>query len=201
MAKLNKSAGGIGESKVFCAPEETRLRGHVDRILACHIDGKPVAEMNLSPQVLSALAFEATDEGLAEATARPGPKSSGVTLGKDEWDKALKQRIADIKERGMVSYQARDPMKEVADKYAQPGMKAKFLSRKKITENGGTGDYDVVKDKNGDPVSVKGMILGHTPVELADARNKHYQDKAAKMLSQVTQKFVDDTKESAVVDA
>lgn len=194
-----RSAGGIGESKIFCAPSAEPTG--VDILLGCHLNGKLISDLNLDPQILSAISYTATDEGIAASNARENMREpSGITQGKGPFEKSLQQRIAEIKEKGMASYEARDPLREVAEKYAEPGMKPKFLSRKRITENGGTGDYEVVKDKAGDPVSVKGMILGHTPIELADARNKFYQDKAARMLSQVTQKFKEDAAESAVVD-
>ncbi len=188
MAKI-KSAGGIGESKIFCAPEAERPRTGVDKILDCHIDGVKVSDLNLDPAVLSALDYFATDEGVAEKEAHPNARpASGVTLGAEGFDKALQQRRDDVIEREIALFEARDPLKEVADRYAKPGMRAKFLSPQSVKENGGTGIHQVVKGENGDPVTVKGMILGHAPEDVAKARNEHYRRKGAQLLKQIEDK-------------
>lgn len=196
-----KSAGGIGESKIFCAPEETRLPGGVDRILKCHIDGVKVSDLNLAPQVLSALDYFMTDEGIKERENAPMARpSSGITLGADGFDKALQQRRDDVKERDMALFEARDPMKEVADAHAVPGMKAKFLSASRVKENGGTGIFKVVKEPNGDPVSVKGMVLAHAPIKVTEARNRHYQEKGNALLKQITETYKREGGATAVAD-
>ena len=160
MAKTNKSAGGIGESKNFGAPEGERLQGGVDRILACHINKVLIADMNLDPAVLSALDWFATDEGEAEKRANPDARpASGIEMGADEFSKALEQRKDDVKQRDVPLFEARDPLKEVADRYAKPGMKAKFLSRTRIKDEGGTGMHEVVVKENGDPVMVVTILL------------------------------------------
>jgi hypothetical protein len=189
MAKTNKSAGGIGESRNFGAPEETRLASGVDRILKCHINGVAVAEMNLGPEVLSALSYGATDEGIAEFNARPDVREpSGVSLGKDEFAKSLDQRRDDVKVKDMPLFDARNPLLEVAEKFKVAGMKPKFLSAARVKDEGSTGIYEVVKKENGDPVKVKGMILGHAPEDVVKARNAHYQKRGNQMLQQVVEK-------------
>jgi len=200
MAKTNKSAGGVGESKNFGAPAETKLPSAVDRMLACHIDGRPIADMKLDISVLTALPYDATDEGIAEAAARPGPRSSGATVGAEPFEKSLEQRRNDVLERGMQSFEARDPLKEVADKYAKPGMKAKFVSAGKYKENGGAGIYEIVTDAKGDPVKVKGMILAHAPIQVTEARNKHYAKINAQRLKQVGDQYKKEGGSTAVVD-
>src|SRR5579871_2768634 len=180
-----QSAGGIGESKVFCAPADQRVPSHEDRILGCHINGVAIRELNLGPEVVAALDYFATDEGQAEKAARPNVvEPSGISIGADPFDKSLQQKRDDVKSRGMDLFEARDPLREAAQKYAAPGMKPKFLSAKRVQENGGTGDYEVVKQENGDPVKVRGMILGQMPVERAEARNKHFRDRANTILKQ-----------------
>jgi hypothetical protein len=218
-----KSAGGIGESKIFCAPEGEFPE---NRLLGCHINGVAIRELNLDPMVLSALDYYATDEGVAEKNARPMVREpSGIEVNPDrqdrrwvaessqgpghwetrirstdEFGKALDQKRDDVIERGMPSWMARDPLKETADKYAKPGMKPKFLSKRRIQENGGTGDYVVVKDEKGDPVSVRGMILGHMPTEMADARNKHYRDRGNNMIDHIKKTYKEEGGKTAVVD-
>jgi hypothetical protein len=199
--KKIRSFGGVGKSKNFGAPEAERPITGVDRMLACHINGVKIANLNLRPEVLCALDYYATDEGIAEKNARPNVREpSGITLGKDEFAKALDERRDDVKRRDMPLSDSRDPLKEVADKYAKPGMKAKFLSARRIQEGGGTGDYEVVKKANGDPVKVKGMILGHTPIEVAEARNKSAQKRGNQMIGQITKQYKQEGGVTAVVD-
>lgn len=200
MAKKIQSAGGIGESKIFAAPDAEKDAAH-ERMLDCHINGVAIRELNLEPQVLAALDYWATDEGIEEHNARPNVReSSGITLGQDPFDKSLEQRRDDVKDRGMDTYEARDPLKEVADRYARPGMKPKFLSQHKIKDTGGTGDYEVVKDAAGDPVKVRGMILGHVPVERAEARNRHFRNRGNQLLKQIGEKYKNEGGETAVAD-
>lgn len=199
--KTIRSAGGIGESKVFCAAPEERLQTGVDRILACHIEGVPVKDMNLSPQILSALDFAATDEGIEEYNSRENVRpASGISAGAQPFDKALQERRDDVKLRDKMLFDSRDPLKEVADRYAKPGMKAKFLSAARIKDSGGSGNYEIVKSANGDPVTVKGMVLGHTPIELAEARNEHYRAKGNQILKQITEQYKNEGGATAVSD-
>lgn len=199
--RANMEAAGIPDSKPFIAPESERLEAGVDRILKCHIDGVLVADLKLEPQVLAALDYWGTDEGIAEKNGRPMVReASGVTLAADGFDKSLQQRRDDVKERDIELYEARDPLKEVADAHAQPGMKAKFLSDKKVKENGTTGDYQIVKDAQGDPVRVRGMVLGHAPEGRIRARNKHYREKGNSALRQITEAYKREGGLTAVVD-
>lgn len=204
MAKTNRSAGGIGESQVFAVPDAERTEPNVvDRMLGCHINGVLVSELKLDEQVLHALDYYATDEGIAEKNARDNVReSSGVSIGKEPFEKALDQRRNDVIERDMPIYEARDPMKEVADKYAVAGMKPKFLSRSRIKDAGGTtGAYTVVVDANGDPVQVKGMILGLAPVDVVEARNKHYRAKGNQLLKQIGEKHLrENANDKSLVD-
>jgi hypothetical protein len=221
--RANQEAAGIPDSKLFAQQVEENAH---DRIARCHINGVLIAELHLDPQVLAALDYYATDEGIAENAARPnvrvGPaitvdaprqdrrwiaeSSQGpghfedVTRSTDAFGKALDQRRDDVLERGIPSYLARDPFKETADKYAVPGMKSKFLSRSKI-KDAGTGDYVIVKDpKTGEPVSSKGMILGHVPEKLAEARNAHYRNRGNQMIDQIKKQYKETGGATAVVD-
>ena len=179
------SAGGFGESRIFCAPEEERLPNAVDKLLECHIEGRLIRDLHLDPQVLAALNYFATDEGVAERNSRPNVREpSGVELGADPFDKALQQKRDDVRERGQTTWQARDPLQEVANAHAQPGMRARFLSAKKL-QDGAHPDYAIVKHENGDPVKLRGMILAHIPEDVARARNQHYQKRGNELLKQL----------------
>jgi len=199
MSKKIQSAGGIGESKIFAAPHPEGAG--VDRILQCHINSVLISELNLDPQILAVLDYWATDEGIAEKAANPNAvEPSGITLGADPFAKSLEQRRDNVIDDGMELYQARDPLKEVADRYARPGMKPKFLSSVKVKENGGTGDYQVVKDEDGDPVRVRGMVLGQMPVAKAEARNRFFRDRGNSLLKQIDEKYRSEGGKTAVSD-
>ena len=201
-AKEKIMTSGIGTSRNFGAPEATRLKGGVDRILACHIDGVPVSSLNLNPQVLSALDYYATDEGIAEKNARPNVReASGVSMGKDPFDKALMERRDDVIRRDKPLFIARDPLKELADKYAVPGMRAKFLSAARIKDRGGLGDYHLVKDEKGDNVTVRGSVLAHIPEEVAQARTDYYRERGQQILKQIGEQYKKEGGQTAVVDS
>lgn len=194
-----QEAAGIPDSKPFVSDEP--METGATRISSCHINGVLVSEMNLSPQVLLALDYWSTDEGIAEKNSRPNVReSSGITLGRDEFSKALDQRRDDVKDREMELYQARDPLKEVADRHVAKGMRGKFLSQAKLKEAGGTGDYEVVKDVSGDPVRVRGLVLGQMPEGRARARNRHFQDRANKVLQEVGDRYKREGGATAVAD-
>ena len=185
------SAGGVGESKRFGGRPAAQ---DDDPLLNCHVGGVLVKDMIASMEPAmgalwrTGITYDHTDEGLA-ARAERGVEPSGIESGAGMEDKALQQRRDEIKDEGFEPYMAKDLMKELADKHVAPGMKGKYLSSRKVKENGGTGDYEVVKKENGDPVSYKGMILGQMPAKRAKARNRFYQEKSREMLKQNERQF------------
>jgi hypothetical protein len=184
--KTIRSAGGFGPSKTFIGTEGSLGETGVDRILKCHINGVEISAMNLDPQVLCALDYGATDEGIAAKNARPDVREpSGIEVTAEPFTKALDQRRNDVLSRGIPMSDARDPLKEVADKYAVAGMRPKFLSQRLMKEDGGAGDYEIVKKANGDPVMVKGMVLGHAPAELVEANLRNCQQRGNQLLKQI----------------
>jgi hypothetical protein len=121
-------------------------------------------------------------------------------MGADSFSKALEQKRDDVRDRDYDSYQARDPLREVADAHAVPGMRPKFLSAKGVKDRGGIGDHVIVKHENGDPVMVRGMVLGHMPEAKALSRNKHYRDRGNQMLKQISADFKKEGGATAVSD-
>lgn len=188
--RQKQEAAGIPDSKPFISDEPAET-GET-RILACHIEGVLVSDLKLDPQIIAALDYWATDEGIAERNANPNVRPpSGVSLGRDEFSKSLEQRRDEVRERDFPTYQARDPLKEVADRYTAPGMRPKFLSANRAKE-GGTGDYEIVKypavhPHAGEPVKVKGMVLGQMPQDLAKSRNRHFLKRGNQLLEQIEQ--------------
>ncbi len=195
--RAKQEAAGIPDSRMFNDPETASLPNKMD---GYHINGVLIGELGLRPEILAALDYYATDEGVAEKNARPMVReASGVELGQDPFHKALEQKRDDVLERDYESYAARDPLREVADEYAVPGMRSKFLNAKK-TLNGGNRDYQVVRQANGDPVKVQGMLLGHIPEGLAASRNRHYQSMGGEKLKQIADKFKAEGGPTAVAD-
>lgn len=195
-----QEAAGIPDSQPFIVPEEERVASGEDRMMACHINGVAIRDLNLAPEVIAALPYDATDEGAAERNARPNVREpSGVELGADDFDKALQEKRDDVKDRGKDTYESRDPLREVAAQYAVPGMRSRFLSEKK-TKDGGNKDYEIVKQANGDPVKVRGMLLGHIPERVAVSRNKHYQERGEQLLKQLDEKYKSEGGPTAVSD-
>jgi hypothetical protein len=189
--RARQEAAGIPDSKPFIDPETADQPSSMD---GYHINGVLIAELNLPPQVLAALDYYATDEGMAERNARPMVREpSGIELGADGFTKALDQRRDDVIDRDMDMYEARDPLKEVASSFTGVGMRPKFLSAASVKEGGGTGDWDVVKypdghKQHGDPVMVKGMVLGQMPERKAIARNNFYRGRGNQLLKQIGEK-------------
>lgn len=165
-------------------------------VLDLHVGGMLVRD--LPECVQGHIRRSQTDEGIAEDNE--GKSDLHVEETSDEFSKALRHKRDDVKDRDFDSYEAHDPLREVADKYAVPGMRPKFLSPKGVKDRGGTGDHQVVKDANGDPVTVRGMILGHMPEARALARNKHYRDRGNKMMAQIAADFKKEGGATAVTD-
>jgi len=174
---------GIPDSKVFASP------GPESPTLNCHVGGMLVRDMPLETQ--SRIVYRQTDEGIAEFNQGKSERRAEVIS--DEFHTALTQRKDDVLDRDMDLYEARNPLKEVADQFVAPGMRGKFLSAASVKDAGGTGDYVVVKypdghPLHGEPVKVKGMILGEMPERRAIAKNKHFRERGNQLLKQIEQK-------------
>ncbi len=188
------SAQGYGESRVFRDPDAP---DPYEKVRNCHVGGKLVGEVFNESQI-ALLSYEQTDEGIAQRNA--GKSEHRVSVVSDGFDSAIRQRRDDVKDRDMDSWEARDPLKEVCDRYVEPGMRGKFLSAQKIKENSGTGDYEVVKDANGDPVRVRGLVLGQMPEQRAEARNRHYRERGNHLLKQMNEQYKQEGGATAVTD-
>lgn len=189
---------GIPDSRPFIAPVEEP--NAYSRIEACHINGQLIRDMNFAPQVLACLDYYSTDEGVAERNARPNVREpSGVTLGRDDWDKSLEQRKDDVRVRGMPLEESKNLFDEVADQYRKPGMRARFLSAKTV-QDGNLDEYELVKKPNGDPAKCCTMFLGHIPEHVAVARAKAYQKRANQMLNELNKNYRDEGGATARTD-
>ncbi len=183
--RARQELAGIPESRTFNDPETA---GGPNKMEKYHINGVLIAELNLRPEVLAALDYWCTDEGMKEKNSRPDVREpSGITPGRDEFSLALDQRRDEVKQRDFPLYVAKDPLGEVAKKFVRPGFRPKFLSS---GSGDSTGDHEVVKypdnhPRHGEVVKVKGMILGEIPEDLAKARNEHFRSRGNAMLGMI----------------
>ncbi len=190
-----QETAGIPDSKVFSDP------GPENPTLDCHVGGMLVRDMPLENQ--NRIVYRQTDEGIAAFNAGKSERRAEVIS--DEFHTALLQRKDDVRGRGMELYEAKNPMKDLADKFVAPGMRPKFLSANSVKDAGGTGDYVVVKypeghPQHGEPVKVRGMILGEMPEQRAVARNKHYRERGNQLLKQIGEKYKAEGGKTAVSD-
>lgn len=158
-------AAGIGESKLFIAPETAQASSYLEDL---HINGKRIGD-HFTPEQIAMLRFEFTDEGYAERNA--GKVDAAARVTSDGFDKALEHR-GDKLEAGMEPWAAPDPLRELADAHVPAGMKPKFLS-KRVMDKVGKRGYEIVT-VDGEPVSCGNMILGMMPESKARQRNAHY---------------------------
>jgi hypothetical protein len=186
------SAQGFGESKIFCDPNAP---DPYEMIRNCHIEGKRIGDHYTDHQI-AALRWEWTDEGYA--ARNEGKSATRASVISDPLAKALEQRRDDVKERGMETWQATNPMQEVLDANQRPGFRRRFLSDQTVKNRGMRGWKPVIE--NGDPVKLGTMTLAEMPESHAAQRNKHYQGMGNDRLKAVTESYVQSGGTTAVSD-
>ena len=107
-----------------------------------------------------------TDQGLQDALDKRTTPLPVVEIVRSEWDALLQQREDQ-------PWAPRDPLQEAQDKFGKPGFQYRGLSDRVCKKRGMRG-WEIVKQANGDPVNINGMILGRMPIESARQRNKYY---------------------------
>jgi hypothetical protein len=168
MAKI-QSAGGIGESKVFAAPssEERPVR---------HINGVPIP-----PELAHQTPYALTDEGKAEAAARPGPEPSGISVLTDETRPGRHaERFKDAASGGMPWDRANEMRRLMEEHRPAVDAKMRWLSDD-VNSKLGTRGYQVVKDERGEPVRFGNSVLGTVPGEVARTMEQHFIDRSPKV--------------------
>jgi hypothetical protein len=160
---------GIGESKRFIAPggENDPERDAFKTLKGLHMGGKPVEEVIPRDQV-HLITFDHTDEGIAKRNE--DRVKTGIEPGKDALAKAIEKHGDSIE-----PWENTDPAKYLTDKYVKPGERPRLLSERMI-DHAGTRGFEIVKDKNGDPVKLGNMPLGVMPEEKARKRQKYFED-------------------------
>jgi hypothetical protein len=168
-----KSAGGIGESRVFRDPQAA-----TPEIYSCHIDGRSIADLIEAGDLLAPPPYALTDEGIQERVDRiiaAGNASTGrISLTRDSEDKKVDAFEGTLKDNVRFSG-AIDPFAEVMKKYVPAGYTGVMLNDaavKHLTTQG----CDIFLDKDGNRVQVGDAYLGIKPIEQAQAETKFYRN-------------------------
>lgn len=188
------SSNGVGESRIFVAPEGTFPNPN-DELRECHINGKRVGDIFTDEQIVN-LTWHHTDEGIAARNA--GKSDLRVEVGAGPLEKSIQRKKDDVLDRGMETWEASDPMKEVLDANPHPGFRRRFLSDGTVKNKGTRGWQPVIKD--GEPVKLGGMTLAEMPEGKAVARNAHFREQGNRRLDQVQQQYVQSGGSTAVSD-
>lgn len=188
--RRRQEAAGIPDSKPPVAPEGTFAE---KSILDCHVGG--VLVRDLPVEVQGRILYQQTDEGIAEANE--GKVAGAARVTEDGFTKTCQHRKDAIVNQGMQPWEAPDPLREVADKHVRPGFKGRFLSPSTIDQRGMRG-FEPVRDKDGNPVKVRNLILGEMPEEKARQRNEFYRDKGNNAVKEVERQYRQEGGASAV---
>lgn len=125
-------------------------------------------------------------KGLRAAIAR-----FGVASVADAFRKRIMQipcRTVEIEADRSDAMIMAEPMEEAVQKYGTPGMAPKFLSERCIGRFGLRG-YVIVKNENGDPVTVGTLIMGEIPIRMAEARKRHYAELSNEQVRTMQESF------------
>jgi antitoxin (DNA-binding transcriptional repressor) of toxin-antitoxin stability system len=157
----------------------TRIVNGVETVLT--VDGAPVPI-----QMAHLVPYAATDQGRAEDNE--GKEEVRARVMTSEWDNMIAKRG----DPDIPIWASPDPMKEAVEKHGRPGMAHKFLSPRHIDKRG-LRHYEIVRDGNGNPIKVGNMLLGEMPVEMREARNRHYQQQANDELAEAEANYRTDS--------
>jgi hypothetical protein len=151
-----------------------------DGLEGTHVGGTAIEDID--PAMRQRLFFQQTDEGVEEANA--GKVESSARVTKDPLAKALEQK-RDFGMHGNEPWLAPDPMRALAEGNVPAGMRPRFLSETRLNKEGNFSRGFEVVLRNGEPVKLGTLVLAIMPEELAEKRNRHYQDKANAALAEV----------------
>lgn len=156
---------GAGDSRRFMAPEGTYAESP---ILDCHLNGIKVRDLNLTPEQLTQIPYERTDEGFAEKNKGKAPRISVS----DPIDNVA-GKLRDGYSAGMEAWEVPDARRELMDQHVPEGFRGRWLSEGKIKEQGMRGFVPV--KESGEPVRLGTMILGAMPEERAQQRTEYFK--------------------------
>jgi|SRR5579872_928307 len=164
-------AQGVGESRIFVAPEGSFPPGTVDWSTLT-VAGKPIPE-----HLWGLVPYAQTDQGRAENNE--GKQERAAEIVRTEESKRI-ERFRDFQFDGAEPGMG-DPMKELVDQHVQPGQHPRFLSPRSFPVHGTRG-YEKVLDSEGNPVMFGDMYLGVIPQDEAIKREKRDAALARQMM-------------------
>jgi hypothetical protein len=130
------------------------------------VNGRPIP-----PELLHAIPYENTDQGIAEKQARLAAEGRlsphRVEFTRDAWDAQLD---------GLENFESPDAHKEGILRVARPeGKSFRYLSDKVIEKRGMRG-WEFEEDAQGKRIVVGGLALASMPERRAEKRNAHYRE-------------------------
>jgi hypothetical protein len=183
---------GHGPSKVNRDPA---ARSAYEALKGLHVGGKAIED--LPEDMVIRLCYEHTDEAIAKRNQGKEPYGSTrvqnlagdcAPVTATDFDRQVEERRDFRGDENLETWEAPDPMKELAEKHVSKGMVPKFLSPSQIDRRGTRG-YEIVKDSKGQPVKVGQMVLGQIPETKARARNEHFRKQGGERLAAVETNF------------
>ncbi len=177
---------GVGESKIHRDPNAPDPYLHLRGL---HVGGVKIE--TLPEEMVARLSYDHTDEGIEERNrgkvegalhvrSRAGDRAPVTAT---EFERQVEER-RDFRATGVETWEAPDPMKQLAAEHVPPGFAHRFLSEKQCDKRGMRG-WEAVKDKAGQLVKVGRMFLGIMPEAKADARNRFFRAKGAARLAAI----------------
>lgn len=163
---------GVGESKMFNAPEGTfpDELGDPRHPSNCTLHGEPIPE-----PMWPLIPYELTDQGHFEK--HDGVEHAVASVTVDEVHQQIRRRGGDLEE-GRSPFDAFDPMLELVHEYVPAGMRPKFLSKRKMDAEGTTRGYTICRKPDGDPVTLGTSVLGFMPEARAAAIQSAFEEKS-----------------------
>lgn len=167
LISIPKSLGGEKKTPV---PSKLTVGNefHDDGLGGLHVGG--VAIEDIDPLMRGRLVFQQTDEGIDEFNR--GKVAGAARVLNDESSNAIRRK-RDIGLEDPDACLELDPCKELVERYIQPGMHPRFLSKKRLNKEGGhTRGFEIVKDEKGHEITFGSGVLAQMPEELATKRRE-----------------------------
>ena len=98
------------------------------------------------------------------------------------------ERVLAARDDAEDFFEMPDPVKGAIGQYGKPGMVNRLLAEK-VNKRKGLRGWKIVKDENGDPVEVGGMLLGEMPERKARARTRQFQNESRQFVTEIKDSY------------
>ena len=192
--KVVKPIAGVNEAPVDGVSPAKIAETAEPPVRTLHVNGKAIPQ-----HVVHLVAYEATDEGIAEKNAKrldsQGRPHSGVqVLVNEGFDQKIMRRA-----QADEPWDTADPLLDLKNQYAEPGFVYRGLGPKVIQKRGMRGWEAVVDKKSGEIPRAGNLLLGRMPIERAERRNQKFRDEGNAAAASAAGRFQTD-QERAVHD-